>query len=74
MTYLLIFISGILFINFLYPILDSISVYICNYFSSKSIKLQVQTEKVKAEIDETPIRTIGFQIPNEEDWEEENDE
>lgn len=69
---LLTFILGIIFISFLYPILDSISTYICNWFGSKSVKLQIETERAKAEVEETPVHAIGFQVPNEE-WEDEDE-
>ena len=78
MTYLLIFIAGILFVfimNFISPILDALSTWVQNIFGAKSVKLQVEAEKTKLEADQTPVGAIGFQYEAPvEDWEEEDDE
>ena len=70
-----IFIFGMVFVSFVYPMLDAISTLFQNCLGSKSVSLQVKAEKAKMEVDQTPVHAVGFQIPQEpeqddEDWEE----
>ena len=73
-----IFICGMVFVSFGYPILDSISTWVQNFFAKKSVALQVQAEKNKQEVQQeevAPVHAIGFQVPEQqeeydEDWEE----
>lgn len=74
MTYLLTFISGILFISFLAPILDAFGTYLQNWWGAKSVKLQVQAEKDKMEADANPVHAVGFRYDApEEDWEDDEE-
>lgn len=73
MRELLIFICGMVFVSFAYPMLDAISTLFQNWLGSKSVSLQVKAEKTKMEVDQTPVHAVGFQIPQEpeqddEDW------
>ena len=79
MRELLIFICGMVFVSFGYPILDSISTWVQNFFAKKSVALQVQAEKNKQEVQQeevAPVHAIGFQVPeqqeeyDDEEWEE----
>lgn len=76
MKELLIFICGMIFVSFFYPIADSISTFIQNWFGAKSVELQVKAEQKKLEVDQTPVHAVGFQVPQEpeqeEYWEEED--
>ena len=74
-----IFICGMVFVSFGYPILDSISTWVQNFFAKKSVALQVQAEKNKQEVQEeesSNVHAIGFQVPeqqeeyDDEEWEE----
>ena len=75
--YLLLFILGILFISVLMPIFDAIGTWIVNIFNLKIVKMQVEAEEVKPEVEDGGLKqAIGFQYDNEEDdeWEDDEDE
>lgn len=85
MSYLLIFIAGILFIEFLFPLFSkiielwttAIDSLISDYgekISNTTIK--IQQARVKAELgeDTTPKYQIGFTIPTEDEDDEGNEE
>ena len=73
---LIVFILGMLFIAIGMPVLDSIGTWLTNIFASKSVKLQIETEVAKAEIDEgqEDVHIAGFQYDVEDDEEMEDDD
>ena len=71
MTYLFIFIFGLIFGLILMPILDAVGTWLQNYFGLKSVILQKQAELFTVEPEEE-IRAVGFHVEDEE--EEEYDE
>ena len=73
MTYLSIFIFGLVFGLIIMPILDAIGTWLQNIFGLKSVILQKQAELFTVEPEEE-VRAVGFQIEDEEDEEEEYDE
>lgn len=67
MDYLLIFIFGIVFVNCLFPILDSFSTWIQNVFGSKSVLIQKSLDSLDENEEEFQQNQIGFHFNQPEE-------
>lgn len=79
---LIAFLAGILFINLVYPLLDTLFSWITIAIEAQKQKLAVKMAKSQKEIEELTgkkeeekLRVVGFQIPTteEEEYEEEDE-
>lgn len=72
LSHILIALSAISFFIVGVPVLDSISTWLVNIFSLKTLKLNKEAEEF-TNTEEQPVQAIGFFIPSDE-CEEDYDE
>ena len=77
---LLYFILGICFVQYVIPVLDGVAGWFLTWIEAKKAKqsevinqtnIKMRQAAASAEVDDTPKRLIGFRVPDEEDYEEE---
>lgn len=78
---LIAFLAGILFINLVYPLLDTIFSWITISIEARKQALAVKMAKQQKEIeeltgkkDEQNLHVVGFQVPTQEEEEEYEEE
>lgn len=79
---LLYFILGIFFVSYIIPIIDGISSWFLTWVEAKKAKqseivneANIKMRQAVASADQdTPMRQIGFQVPDPEENEEEDEE
>lgn len=78
---LIYFVLGIIFVSYLMPILDSASAWLLTWFEAKKAtqsekvnraNIKMRQEAVSA--DASPMHTIGFQLPDDDYYSEEDEE
>ena len=72
---------GIIFISFIYPVLEStISLYLTwieylkGILTVKITRLQVEIQKMAEPVDDEPARVIGFTTEHYEEYEDDDDD
>lgn len=77
---LLYFILGILFISYILPIIEGLSSWLLAWLEAKKAaqseiinQANIKMRKDAASAEEVPMRQIGFQLPDEEIYEEEDE-
>lgn len=84
LNYFIFFILGIFFVSYVLPILDSVSAIILSALENIKGKLAITTQKLNNELTKLSkevepdeyqqTHVIGFQIPSEEEYYEEDED